>query len=65
MLGGKLFAALHTVTPRERRVSRNDDMKGAQEQAEVTPRERRVSRNKDHYNTYVDEKSHASREACE
>ena len=55
-----------SVTPRERRVSRNDRHFIEKADAErVTPRERRVSRNIDICEKVKPHSGHASREACE
>ena len=53
------------VTPRKRRVSRNDEVHLKKEIGDVTPRKRRVSRNlklQYHGNEFF---GHASQEACE
>ncbi len=53
------------VTPRERRVSRNQQMESAAHMRLVTPRERRVSRNDISFMSDLTPFCHASREACE
>ena len=54
-----------TVTPRERRVSRNYITPECDRFDKVTPRERRVSRNSEEGEMVRNANGHASREACE
>ena len=53
------------VTPRERRVSRNQKHGLIRKKVSVTPRERRVSRNNADGIQHIHSFGHASREACE
>ena len=53
------------VTPRERRVSRNEILLVFRVLQQVTPRERRVSRNSSIVVGRLSLVCHASREACE
>ena len=55
----------NSVTPRERRVSRNSEEVRDGQVKVVTPRERRVSRNIGRAPMVSMMGSHASREACE
>ena len=56
---------VHSVTPRMRRVSRNEMQKLSAAERAVTPRMRRVSRNDAGDIIQVENRSHASHEACE
>ena len=53
------------VTPRKRRVSRNEQGGMSMNLINVTPRKRRVSRNEKKPKRSVKERGHASQEACE
>ena len=53
------------VTPRKRRVSRNDNVNVKNDDDIVTPRKRRVSRNEWESGAATPTESHASQEACE
>ena len=59
------MAMYRGVTPRKRRVSRNDYIAAAEEIFGVTPRKRRVSRNNFSPINHFFADSHASQEACE
>ena len=53
------------VTPRKRRVSRNEHNMNARREYYVTPRKRRVSRNAKDIEWMAVSLGHASQEACE